>query len=52
MARPNTNGSPHTLLTNNGVQFTPQPYQFLRGRHRFDRICCEYGVEHRMTKPA
>ena len=41
----------HTVLTDNGVQFTPQPHQFLPGGHRFDRICREYGVEHRLTKP-
>ena len=40
------------VLTDNGVQFTPQPHQFLPGGHSFDRICREYGVEHRLTKPA
>ena len=40
------------MLTDNGVPFTPQPHQFLPGGHRFDRICREYGVEHRLTKPA
>ena len=42
----------HTVLTDNGVQFTPQPHQFLPGGHRFDRICREYGVGHLLTKPA
>ena len=42
----------HTVLTDNGVQFTPQAHQFLPGGHRFDRICREHGVEHRLTKPA
>ena len=42
----------HTLLTDRGVQFTPQPHQFLPGGHRFDRICREYGVEYRLIKPA
>ena len=42
----------HTVLIDNGVKFTPQPHQFLPGGHRFDRICREYGVEHRLTKPA
>ena len=42
----------HNVLTDNGVQFTPQPHQFLPGRHSFDRICREYGVEHRLTKLA
>ena len=34
------------------MQFTPQAHQFLPGGHRFDRICREYGVAHRLTKPA
>ena len=38
------------VLTDNGVPFTPQAHQFLPGGHRFDRICREYGVEHRLTK--
>ena len=42
----------HTVLTDNGVPFTPQAHPFLPGGHRFDRICREYGVEHRLTKPA
>ncbi|GAA4502430.1 hypothetical protein GCM10023172_25820 [Hymenobacter ginsengisoli] len=45
----------HTVLMDNGLQFTPQPHQFLPGGHSFDRICREYGVEHRehrLTKPA
>ena len=42
----------HTVLTDNGVQFTPQAHQFLSGGYRFDRICWEYGEEHRLTKPA
>jgi hypothetical protein len=42
----------HSILTDNGVQFTPQPHQFLPGGHSFDRICREYGMEHRLTKPA
>ena len=41
-----------TVLTDNGVQFTPQAHQFLPDGHRFDRICREYGVEHRLIKPA
>ena len=42
----------HTVLTDNGVQFTPQAHQFLPGGHSFDRSSREYGVEHRLTKPA
>lgn len=29
---------------------TPEPHQFLPGGHSFDRICREYGLEHRLTK--
>lgn len=42
----------HKVLTDNGVQFTAQPHQLLPGGHSFDRVCAEYGVEHRLTKPA
>ncbi|MGI4737306.1 MAG: IS481 family transposase [Janthinobacterium lividum] len=42
----------HTVLTGNGVQFTPQPHQLLPGGHSFDRVCREYGAGHRLTKPA
>jgi len=39
----------HTVLTDNGVQFTNQArhqYAF----HIFDRVCDENGIEHRLTK--
>jgi transposase InsO family protein len=42
----------HTVLTDNGVPFTPQPQQHLPGGHSFDRVCRAFGVEHRLTKPA
>ncbi|WP_345111694.1 IS481 family transposase [Hymenobacter algoricola] len=42
----------HTVLTDNGVQFTLQPHQWFPGGHSFDRICRAFGVEHRLTKPA
>ena len=42
----------HTVLTYNGVQFTPRAHPFLPDGHRCDYICREYGVEHRLTKPA
>lgn len=35
----------HTILTDNGIQFTHQQ------RHMFDRICKKHGIEHRLTKP-
>ena len=46
----------HTILTDNGIQFADLP----RNRdgwtarywvHRFDQICREHGIEHRLTKP-
>lgn len=42
----------HKVLTDNGVQFTAQPHQLLPGGHSFDRVCAEYGLEHRLTKLA
>ena len=42
----------HPVLTDNGVPFTPPAHPFLPGGHRVDRISREYGVEHRLTKPA
>lgn len=47
-----TTSAVHTILTDNRVHFTPQPHQFLPGGHSFDRTCREYGVEHRLIKPA
>jgi transposase InsO family protein len=46
----------HTVLTDNGIQFA----DLSRNRdgwtaryrvHRFDQICREHGIEHRLTKP-
>ena len=44
----------HTILTDNGIQFSEQP----RNRNtpysrpmRFDLICAANGIEHRLTKP-
>jgi len=44
----------HTILTDNGIQFSEQP----RNRNtpysrpmRFDMICAANGIEHRLTKP-
>ena len=42
----------HYKLTVNGLMLIPQAYSFLPGGHYFDRICREYDVEHRLTKPA
>lgn len=46
----------HTILTDNGIQFTDLPRNrdgwTARYRvHRFDQICREHGIEHRLTKP-
>ena len=46
----------HTILTDNGIQFADLPRNrdgwTARYRvHRFDQICCEHGIEHRLTKP-
>jgi len=46
----------HTILTDNGIQFADQPRNrngwTARYRvHRFDQICNENGIEHRLTKP-
>ena len=37
----------HTVLTDNGVQFTLQPHQFFPNGHSVDRVCREFGVAHR-----
>ena len=41
-----------TVLTDNGVQFTPHAHQFLPGGHSCARTGREHGVAHRLTKPA
>jgi hypothetical protein len=40
----------HTVLTDNGVRFTPRKQDIWDGRHIFDRVCDEHGIEHRLTK--
>jgi transposase InsO family protein len=40
----------HTVLTDNGVQFTPRKQDVWDGRPIFDRVCDEHGIEHRLTK--
>jgi transposase InsO family protein len=40
----------HTVLTDNGVQFTPRKQDIWDGRHIFDRVCDEHGIEHRLAK--
>lgn len=41
----------HTILTDNGVQFTNLPHQKYAFKHLIDRICSAHGSEHRLTKP-
>ena len=40
----------HTVLTDNGVQFTPRKQDIWDSDHIFDRVCDEHGIEHRLTK--
>src|ERR671917_2637768 len=40
----------HTVLTDNGVQFTLRQQDVYDGQHIFDRVCEEHGIEHRLTK--
>lgn len=40
----------HTVLTDNGVQFTPRRQDVWDDQPIFDRVCDEHGIEHRLTK--
>lgn len=40
----------HTVLTDNGIQFTHQLRHKYAFQHIFDRVCDEHGIEHRLTK--
>lgn len=40
----------HTLLTDNGIQFTNRQQDRHAFEHIFDRVCRENGIEHRLTK--
>jgi Integrase core domain len=40
----------HTILTDNGVQFTNRKQDKYAGHHILDRVCDEHGIEHRLTK--
>ena len=40
----------HTVLTDNGIQFTARAQDRWDGRHLFDRACDANGIEHRLTK--
>ena len=47
----------HIVLTDNGMAFADPPKnrdgprRRFFGRHIFDRVCIENGIEHRLTKP-
>ncbi len=40
----------HTILTDNGIQFTNRLKDKWAFKHLFDRICSQYQIEHRLTK--
>jgi transposase InsO family protein len=40
----------HTVLTDNGIQFTNRKCDQYAFQHIFDRVCHEYGIDHRLTK--
>jgi IS30 family transposase len=40
----------HTVLTDNGIQFTNRALDAHAFAHIFDRVCGENGIEHRLTK--
>jgi hypothetical protein len=40
----------HTVLTDNGIQLTNHARHKYAFHHIFDRVCDEYGIEHRLTE--
>lgn len=40
----------HTVLTDNGIQFTNQERHKHAWTHIFDRVCCENNIDHRLTR--
>ena len=40
----------HTILTDNGVQFTHRKPNRSAFQHIFDRVCADHQIEHRLTK--
>jgi transposase InsO family protein len=40
----------HTILTDNGIQFTNRQRDKYAFQHIFGRVCQEHGIEHRLTK--
>ena len=41
----------HTILTDNGSQFSHQAQSKRKTKLEFDKICQGHGIEHRLTKP-
>jgi transposase InsO family protein len=41
----------HTVLTDNGIQFTHRKTDRWAFEHLFDRVCREHGIVHRLTRP-
>lgn len=40
----------HTVLTDNGIQFTNRARDRCAFEHIFDRVCREHGIDHRLTQ--
>lgn len=40
----------HTVLTDNGIQFTNRACDRYAFEHIFDRVCREHDIDHRLTK--
>ncbi len=40
----------HTILTDNGIQFTNRSKDKYAFKHIFDRVCYEHSIEHRLTQ--
>lgn len=40
----------HTILTDNGIQFTNRKQDKYAFEHIFDRVCQQFNIEHRLTK--
>jgi transposase InsO family protein len=40
----------HSILTDNGIQFTNRKGDKYAWEHIFDRVCHEHSIEHRLTK--
>jgi hypothetical protein len=40
----------HTVLTDNGIQFTTRERDIYDDHHIFDRVCDKHGIEHRLTR--